>query len=76
MKGIVSEEIILNGILEGKCPTKMTVGDFSNAQYRTVSSDSKLSLVSRILQHEPLVVVTGKYIICIVFIYAFVVSHS
>lgn len=57
VKGIISEETILNGILKGKCPTEMTADDFINAHHRTVKSDSKLSFVSRILQHEPLVVV-------------------
>lgn len=61
VKGVISDETLLNGILEGKCPTKTTVSDFLNVHHRTVNSNSKLSLVSRILQHEPLVVVTGKY---------------
>jgi len=60
VKGLISQETILNGILEGKCPTKSNVGDFLYTQHRTVKSDAKLSFVSRILQHEPLVlVVTG-----------------
>merc|ERR1712071_698499 len=63
VKGLISQETILNGILEGKCPTKSNVGDFLYTQHRTVKSDAKLSFVSRILQHEPLVlVVTGTFI--------------
>ena len=39
------------------------MGDFLYTQHRTVKSDAKLSFVSRILQHEPLVlVVTGTFI--------------
>lgn len=61
VKGIITEQSLVNQIVEGRLSAKCCVDDLINLSFRKVTQDVPLARVARILQSEPLVVVvTGK----------------
>ena len=61
IKGIVTQDSVIDGVLQGKTPSKSPSSQFASVQFRQVKSDVQLAQVARILQSDPLIaVVTGN----------------